>query len=250
VVPSGFAKRDQVSALTHIQDVAASELGYVFVDPDGYLVFHDGGHRGRATRSTTVQATFADANAGVGYLYRDITPEYSRDHVYNRVSVTAGYLGAQPVVEEDVASQLLYSPAPGVAVPRDYSRATLLAEDTDVLLVARTILAAFKDARVRFQTVTLLERDLPSGWTEGVMAREIGDRVEVRIKPPGHTALGVYEAWIEQIVEEGSPGQPISITFTLSLTAERLDIPLPGGPLKEQSGIDLVLDSGTAGQLG
>lgn len=253
VVAQGFGPRDNTSALSHIQDVASSENGYVFIAKDGYVVYHDGGHRGRDARSTVSQATFADAAAGAGYFYSGVSPEYSKDKVYNRVSVTAGYPGAEPQVTEDAASQLLYSPVPGVAVPRDYTKTTLLANDADALTVAQAILAAYKDARVRFESIRLLERDDPAGWTEAVMNRELGDRVTIRTKPPAHTSVGVYECFVEQITEKGQPGSPVEITFALSLATESVEIPPPSGgsgAVKDSSGDDFVLDSGTAGVLG
>lgn len=251
VVTGGFGPRDNASALSHIQDVASSELGYFFVDRDGVAVYHDGGHRGRDPRSTVVQVIFGDASAGAGYLYSTVTPEYSTQRLFNRVLVTAGATGAEPQMAEDVASQILYSPIPGVPFPREHSRATLLASDADALVVARTILAASKDARVRFERIRVLERDIPSGWTEAVMALELGDRVQLRTKPPGHNTVGVYDCFVEQIEEEGNPdGSPVAVTLGLSSATESLVVVPAGGPLKDSSGDDFVLDSSTAGVLG
>jgi len=276
IVAQGFAKTERSSALSHMQDVAGSELGYCFISGDGYFVYHDGGHRTRDTRSTTSQATFADD--GTGFVYQTISPEYSKERIYNRVTVTSGFQGAEPQIAEDTASQTLFSPVPGVPIPRDLSLQTLLARDLDALQIARAVLSSYKDARVRFENIKVMDDQVitsgasssstgagygdygygdgasagygdstggggggggtisSTSWSTAVLGRELGDRVTVRTTPPAQNTTATYDCFIERIVDERSAGQPWTVTFSLSYAAA-------------DGGIVIVPPTGNAGAL-
>lgn len=248
VASQGFGDSENVTALTHMQDVADSELGYVFIDGNGNFVFHDGAHRSRETRSTVSQATFSDD--GTGYSYYGLEITFDKDRIANEVTVTAGGEGAIPQTVEDSGSQAVYG-------RRTLAKSTLLAHDSDALLVADAILDVYKDPRTRFESISLYMPADSSLWTPAVLGREIGDLVTVRTSPPvedGATEYTIaYDCFIESIEDSGSPGVPWSVTFQLTPFSESLSGPPGGGglgALVDSSGDTFTLDSATLGVLG
>ncbi len=223
VTQGGYGRADRQATLQHLQDVAQGELGYVFMDTGGAVVFHDGDHRGTAPASTTSQATYSDDGVGFPY-YGQPGLTLDRDRIYNDVTVTSGSTAAVPQNAADTDSQAEFE-------TRSYAMSTLLAADADALTVADAILAAYKDPpSIRFTTINLIDLgNTGSGdatlygsglydsgtygaiegsdaWLQGVLARQIGDRVTVRTNPPGHTTTIAYDCFIEAISDTVGPG--------------------------------------------
>lgn len=250
VVTGGFNEFDHASALAHLQDVADSELGYIFISGAGDFVFHDGAHRSRETRSTVSQATFSDD--GTGMAYYELEQSFDKDRIVNEVSVTPGYQGAVAQVSVDVASQ---DPPPDGFGRRTLSKQTLLVEDADALAIADTIVEAYKTPATRFERIVL--RDVSADdawlWAEGVLAREIGDLVTVRTNPPGHDTTLSFDCFIEAITDTGAPGLPWQVAFQLTPQSEAVSGPPGGGgagALLDSTGDTFTLDSATLGVLG
>jgi hypothetical protein len=85
VVAQGFSLKQNVSALAHIQEVADSELGYVFIAGDGTFTYHDGAHRAVDDRSTVPQVMINDGtNQLVNPSFElDTTWEFSDVYLWN-----------------------------------------------------------------------------------------------------------------------------------------------------------------------
>ncbi len=223
VATGGFGLQDRQPALQHIQDSAQGELGYAFMDPQGNVTFHDGDHRSTAPASTSSQATYSDDGVGFPY-YGQPGLTLDRDRIYNDVTVTSGSTAAVPQNVTDTDSQAEF-------LTRSYSMATLLENDTDALTVATAILDAYKEPpTIRFTSINLIDLgNTGSGtstfygsglydsgtygaiagsdaWLQGVLARQIGDRVTVRTNPPGHTTTVAYDCFIEAISDTVVPG--------------------------------------------
>lgn len=245
VVAQGFSARENVSALAHIQDVADSELGYVFMAGDGTFVFHDGAHRSDDSRSTVSQATYSDDGTGFPYHAIEIV-SLEKDRIANEVLVATGNAGAAPQVAADLESQATYQ-------KRTLNRQTRLLSEVDAQSQANSILAAYKDPYTRFDSVTLLD-DGSDEWAEAVLAREIGDLVTVRTSPPvadGATPYTIaYDCFIEGIEESKGPGRPIEVTFRLTIADQNVSTPGDEGALLDSSGDDFTLDDATKGVLG
>jgi hypothetical protein len=244
IVTGGFNESDHASALAHLQDVADSELGYVFINGAGDFVFHDGPHRSRETRSTVVQATYSDD--GTGQAYYDLEQSFDKDRIVNHVSVTAGYQGATGQVAEDMDSQDEF----GI---RTLSKQTLLATDEEALALAEAILGAYAFPATRFERIVLRDVEGSTAWAEAVLAREIGDLVNVRTNPPGHETTVSFDCFIEEIEDTGEPGMPYQVAFRLTPFAEAVSGPPGGGgpdALLDSSGDSFTLDSATLGVLG
>lgn len=245
VCARGFGRHDNTSALAHIQDVAESELGYVFVKGDGTFAYHDGGHRGTAARSTSSQATFSDDGTGIPYVA--IVPTLDSERIVNEVTVTAGLQTSVPQTVVDTDSQDEYD-------PRTLSRTTQLAADADALAVATALLASLATPIQTFDSITMLRTDDVDGWDDAVLGREIGDLVTVRTNPPAHDTSVSYDAFVESITVEREAGMPWRATMELSPVSASTT---PGGgggggdggggALLDSSGSAFVLDSGLLG---
>lgn len=239
VCAKGFSLKDNTSALAHIQDVADSELGYVFVTGEGVITYHDGAHRATDSRSTTSQATYTTTD------YVRIDNSLDKDRIVNEVTVTAGAVGAVAQTASDATSQALYG-------RRTMTRSTQLQNDADALTIAEAIVAAFKDPRSRFEQITLMD-DGTATWAESVLAREIGDRITLSAEPPAHDTIITYDCFIEEIQDDVQPGIPWTTTFQLSPISESTAEPPPaggGGAVWDSSGDDFILDDVAAGVLG
>lgn len=257
VVARGFSVRDNVSALQHIQEVADSELGYVFMSGAGVITFHDGAHRSTATRSTIPQAVFSDD--GSGFPFIAIDPSFDKDRIVNEASVLTGQSGAVPQVASDTYSQTgVGSPPtgstnvpPGGFGKRSVSRQTQLALDADALAQAQGIVSAFSYPRYRFDQIITLEDGSTVGWVEAVLGLEIGDLVTVRNTPPGNTTTTSYNAYVEMVQDDLAPGLPWKRTLRLTSASQSV-IPGPGvaGALHDSDGDNMTLDSATKGILG
>lgn len=247
VVAKGFAATENVTVLQHLQDLADSELGVLFSDPAGRVVFHDRSHRATDPRSTTSQATFSDD--GTGFDYESAPPALDRTRILNEVTVTAE--GGVPQTASDAASVTRYR-------KRSIQRATQATTDAVALELAQAIVAAFKDALVRFDTVEVAAWDNDPNVTAklaAMLSLEISDRATIRVSPPTHTSIVGYDVFVEGLQDVVDVGRPWRMFVNLSPTGQSTsDDPGGGGggggALKDSSGDDFVLDSGTAGVLG
>ena len=250
VVAKGFAPTENVSALQHLQDLADSELGVLFCDGQGRIVFHDRSHRATDPRSTASQATFS--NDGTGFDYESAAPEFDRTRLLNKVTVTAE--GGVPQTASDQPSIDRYD-------ERSVQRPTQASTDAVALELAEAIVNAFKDAPAlpRFDVVEL------AAWGEdpnlvaklaAMLGLEVSDRATIRVNPPTHTSIVGYDVFVEGLQDVVDVGRPWRLFVNVSPTGQSTsedpggDPGGGGGALKDSSGDDFVLDSGTAGVLG
>lgn len=242
VCARGFGRNDNVSAISHIQDVAESELGYVFVTADGVFTFHDGEHRTTASRSTASQATFSNTGTGIPIVYGGVSQSLDKDRIVNEVTVTGGNQTSVAQTVTDATSQSTYG-------RRTLQRSTQLDSDTDALAVAQAILDSYKDPVVRFEEIRVVRTADVSGWDDAVLGREIGDLVTINLAPPTHDTVISYDAYIEEITVERSPGQPFQVSFRLTAASESTT---PGGgggggadgAILDAAGDPLIIDTG------
>jgi hypothetical protein len=90
VVAQGFNLKQNVSALAHIQEVADSELGYVFVAGDGTFTYHDGARRTVEDVSTLPQVMFSDGtNQFLNPSFEDGTDGWEADDSGTATAVLA-----------------------------------------------------------------------------------------------------------------------------------------------------------------
>jgi hypothetical protein len=193
-------------ALEHVQQVADSELGYVFSNAAGDVVFHDRHRRLRAPY-TTSQGTFGDGGRGSGELpYVNISPSYDADHVYNDIAVSVPG-DPDPATAADAVSQ-------GQYWPRSLERSTLLLDWSEAQSAAEFLLSNYQDPYRRIDSIDLRPRMEPLLWPH-VLGREIGDRITVKDRPPGGGAVNTQGCHIEGL-EVGALGLEWTCSWQLS----------------------------------
>lgn len=206
VGPAGFGPNDGQGSLQHVQDVSASELGYVFINGAGKVVFHDSAHRTTSGLSTTSNATFGDSGTELEYL--SLVPNFDVVHIRNEVKVTPGALATQTV--SDATSQTRY-------VKRSMNRSTLLTTTAAASSQASALLAKLKDPKFRFDSMAIQPLQNLDLWLQA-LSREIGDRITVKRRPPdGNTGTPVTTVvcFIES-VQIDLVGEDAVITWGLS----------------------------------
>jgi hypothetical protein len=201
VANSTFGSADDEKALAHIRDVENSELGYIFVNPAGTIVYHDRNHRLNSSTSTVSQATFGD-DPTLGELeYIELTPAYNKMYVYNSISVTPdGSTTAQTASDAtSIATYML----------RTYSIQTILTSSTDALALAQYVLGYYKNPQLRFESMTFEPLTGTGLWLQA-FNREIGDRISVKRRPPDYSGnpgpAMSQDSYVESIQWSIEPG--------------------------------------------
>lgn len=179
IAAQSFKSSDSEKALSHIQDIESSELGYTFINAQGYMVYHDGRHRESSLRSLTSSATFGDDAALTELEYVDLIPAFDKTYIYNAIAVTP-YNSQVSQSASDATSISLYG-------ERDYSLATQLVSASDALYVSQYLLYLYKNPGLRFTSVTVQPIADLTLWTT-VLARELGDRVTIHRRPPDYSS--------------------------------------------------------------
>jgi hypothetical protein len=164
------------SVLSHLQEVAASEGGVLFVSGSGVVTFFD--------RLHTVLLDEANDTWGdvIGEKpYEDLDTDYDDETLWNEVTVTAPGLADQTAV--DSASQALFSGPAGVSAPRSLSVSTLLTTEAEMLERAEFLLSRYSIPQTRVKSITLDTR-ADAASVPRILMREIHDRIAARKRPP------------------------------------------------------------------
>lgn len=159
-------------ALAELQAVAISEIGELYIDASGRIVFRNRQAVISETRSNTVQATF-----GVGR-----TPARTKlmtDDATMWNEIRAQREGGVEQVASDAESQQEFQvktyPASGL----------LLQTDTEVAAYAGWILYVSREPEVRFDFLEIHAHADPDTLFPIVLSREIGDRIRIVRQPAG-----------------------------------------------------------------
>lgn len=187
------------SAWEEILKVQDSELGQVFIDARGYVVFRRRSANMSDPNSTTVQATFGDGRSIDGALvvgtpggmvlappgpdspvelpFVDHTIEYDDTGLANVVRI--GNAGGIQQTASDATSQQQY-------LTHTYERTDLLLQtDAEAADYAAFVLYQSKDPELRFTQLTVNARDDDAALFPQVLGREVGDLISLTRRPPG-----------------------------------------------------------------
>lgn len=179
-----------VTALTHLQDVAQAENGYLWVGKDGKVIFRD-----RASRIRQPITTYLTLGEGGGaeQLYVRVLLDYDTAHLYNEVRITPVQGGTEQVAS-DATSMAKY-----------YRRSLALfdtehAEDGTALLGAQVLVGRYKEPMLRAKRLQLAPTATNGSifWPHA-LGREIGDRIVLRKRPPGGGTMLNQPSTIERI---------------------------------------------------
>jgi hypothetical protein len=201
------AVASDVNALSHIQEVAASEGGLFFIAADGTASFFGRFH---VTLLNETDDTWGDAEGEKHYA--SVTTSYDDTNLWNEVIVTAPTLADQ--VAEDLASQGLYG-GPATS-PRTLSVSTLLTSTTEMLDRANFLLGAYSEPHFRIESLAVDNGSLDDSQWPRLLNKDIHDRILVRKRPVGDTIQ--QPSFIEGIDWNIGPGR-WQLTWNLSSTA-------------------------------
>lgn len=163
------------NVLTELLLTADTELGELFMDSRGRVLFRNRLALLEDSRSASPQAVFGDGG-GAELPYQDVTLSYDAQSIYNRISIAR--TGGSAQVAEDTASQTAY-------LTRTYTRTDLLHEsDSESLDYAGYLLHQAGEPELRIAEMELRPGLHPEVWPEA-LGREIGDRLTVLRRPPG-----------------------------------------------------------------
>jgi hypothetical protein len=185
-------------ALSLMQVATDSEIGQLYVNGSGAVVFRARHDLLTDTRSNTVQAVFGDlpgtvqpagtelAYAAIGRADDDIT-------IANDIQATiTGSTNMQEA--RDTASIAKY------LFPRSYPRTDLILQsDPDALAWAQWVLYVSRGAEDRIETLQVDPAADPANLWPQVLGREIGDRIQVWHRPASVAAPITKDCFISGI---------------------------------------------------
>ena len=164
-----------------MQIAVDSEIGQLYVNGAGAVVFRARRDLVTDTRSNTVQAVFGDLPgtvqpAGTELAYAAVGRANDDTTIANDIQATR--LGGTLQEVQDAPSVARY------LFPRTYSRTDLILQnDSDALNWANWVLSVSKGAEDRFETLAVDPAADPANLWPQVLGREIGDRIQVWHRP-------------------------------------------------------------------
>lgn len=195
-------------ALSELQAAAESEIGELYIDAAGRVVFRNRHALLLDTRSNTVQATFGDPPTVAAPCEARINTDDAT--LYNEIRVQR--TGGVEQLVGDAASQAEF-------LTRTYQASDLLLEDDSIVAnYAGWILYVSKDPEVRFDTLVIHAHAAPATMFPLVLGREIGDRIKIVRRPPGGGAPIIREVFIRGISHEVTPATWITAWTLQSAT--------------------------------
>jgi hypothetical protein len=162
------------SVLNHCQNIARSELGYLYATPDGVLTFRD---RTVAVGATS-SASFSDD--GTGIAYQGITAVLG-SVLFSHVRVDREGGAAQSAVVADVeAWRDLYGPLRSLSIS-----GLLLNTDAQSLALAEYLLSLYDSPRYRISELRVDITPLSTVDQTTVLGLDITDTIDVTFTPDG-----------------------------------------------------------------
>ena len=167
------------SALSVLQDWAATEYGMFFADPSGRLTWYSR-HRPYVTAAAmTSQATFGDTHSGETLKYVADGFEMGRDETRIRNPVTASRAGGVSVTVRDTEYEEKYGTRTW-ASPTTQDQLDSAVRDRATWLVRR-----YKEIGTRVSAFQLSPRTDASDLWPQALGRAIGDRITIERTPLG-----------------------------------------------------------------
>jgi hypothetical protein len=199
-----YAVNDGQNVLQYLQQVQASEQGYLFVAGDGTLTF-----RGRAA-SLNPSATVEFKDDGTSVPYMQMTNNYGDELLYNYVALDSP--AGSPQTASDPTSIALYQ-------AQQYSKLDLLNSTTAELdSMADYLLGRYKDPVVRFTGVETQLAALDSTNQDDCLSVDLTDIVSVSKSFGAGTPSTVTQTLITSgVSHEIRPGSHV-IRYTFEST--------------------------------
>ncbi len=180
-------------ALSELQAVADSEIGELYMDAQGRVVFRNRHALIMESRSNTVQVVLGDPPTSKAPY--DL--KLSTDDATWWNEIRAQRVGGVEQLVSDASSIAEFQYA------RTFPATNLLLEDDSIVAnYAQWILFVSKDHEVRFDSIRIHAHADPDVLFPQVLGREIGDRIQIVYRPPGGGASIVRDAFIRGIAHQ------------------------------------------------
>lgn len=223
------------TALSLMQLAVDSELGQLYSDGEGAIVFRSRHAVLTDTRSNTVQGVFGDApgtshTAGTELYYASISRANDDTRITNDVQATINGGTLQEVTDTASVAKYLF--------PRVYQRSDLILQsDSDALAWAQWVLYVSKDEENRIDSITVDPAADPVNLWPHVLGRIVGDRIQIWHRPPGVSTPISQDCFVVGIQHDWNPTDNHWITQWFLADASKY-------------GSFLTLDNPTLGKLG
>lgn len=185
-----------------VRQIQETEIGQIYVDRHGNIVFEDRDWRYNSWGSPT--AWHDGATAGTSpYVYIDCQASLDRDEVVTRWEVTRVSFGPRDMPQKQVAGSAAKFPIVGQRTPNVVS-------DDKALEQAKYLLARTKTARTRVTGLVIKPAANPDLMFPKVLAMELGDPIIVnRYIPIANQSfyLDSIQGNIEHLTHTVSPGE-------------------------------------------
>lgn len=199
------------NALEEMQLVADTEVGELYVDGSGNVVYRRRSAITTDTRSTDSNALFGDGG-GSELPYQDLKFVNDDTQFANRVIITREG-SSTPQVADDPASQQEF-------LVKTFERSGLImTDDTAALNYAQYILSLSAQPELRFTDLEIMPQHDEERLFPQVLNRLIGDRITVRRRPPGGGDMVEQDCFIRGIEHEIEPGRWVT-RWVLQSTAK------------------------------
>lgn len=183
------------------QETALAEDGLFLMAGDGSATLQTSTHRSGAT----VTATYGDDGAEL--RYDDLTLTYDDRNIFNEVSVVT--TDGSSVTVSDSASITAYG-------KRTRKVFDLHAKDTtDATSIANSVLARYKDPKVRITRMVVKPQQDPTNLWPRVLGDEVSTKLTIKRRPPGGGTAISQDVFIEGISHRVSSRQWVT-TYELS----------------------------------
>lgn len=185
------------TALNLLQLTADSEIGELYMDGAGFVVFRHRQAILEDTRSSQVQAVFGDLPGTVHGAFTElacIPHRRATDDTTLANDIQATSVGGTLQEAQSLTSQRKY------LFPRTYARSDLLlTDDPTTLEWAQWVLTVSLDGDDRFDAITIDPLADPANLFPQVLAREIGDRIQVWRRPQNSGTTLTQDCFIRGI---------------------------------------------------
>ncbi|GAA1766259.1 hypothetical protein [Streptomonospora arabica] len=206
--------------LSQLREIAETELGEIYIDGAGHVVFRNRKAMWEDDRSTRPQVIFGDA--GDEHPYAELSIAYDDATLVNQAKITRE--GGTEQVSSDEQSRdefLTYT----------YDASGLLLQtDGEAADYADLLVYMSSKPELRFESITIRPRRDRRLWPQ-VLGRELGDRIRIRRRPPGGGEVIERDCIIRGISHEIGPDDWVT-TFGLQSASKAaffvLDDPLLG----------------------
>ena len=185
------------NVLEELQLVADTEIGELYIDGSGRVVFRNRTGILTDDRSLTSQAIFDDDAGSGNLMYHGLGLSTDDSTLANQVKITR--VGGATQIAEDTASQVEY-------YIKTYERDDILLQtDATANDMADWLLYQSKDTELRFTEITILPQSDPDDLWPQVLGREIGDKITIIHRPPGGGDPIERECFIRGIKHDFTP---------------------------------------------